>query len=169
MYTNEPTTTLEKTGVSTNPDLIDDIAKFHEKFSIPQRAESTPIDPDLMRFRLKFLAEELKEANIAAAESNLPDFLDALVDLVYVAIGTAHVFNLDFATAWASVQEANMKKVNRSEENPGKRGHSSDIVKPAGWVAPNHEALFTKDDLSWAPLKDEPEKGMVDLPSFMAA
>lgn len=151
-----------------NADLVADIAKFHAKFNIPQRAEGQPIDPDLMRFRIKFLAEELKEANIAAAESNLPDFLDALVDLVYVAIGTAHVFNLDFQHAWRNVQEANMKKVNRSEENPGKRGHSSDIVKPAGWVAPTHEELFTHEDLRLDPLTIDPEEGLVDLPTFMA-
>lgn len=164
MYTNY-NDGLNQNG---NADLVADIAKFHAKFNIPQRAEGQPIDPDLMRFRLKFLAEELKEANIAAAKSDLPDFLDALVDLVYVAIGTAHVFNLDFQHAWRNVQDANMKKVNASDENPGKRGHSSDIVKPVDWKAPDHTDLFTIEDRQLDPLTTDPDEGLVDLRAFMA-
>lgn len=150
-----------------NANLVADIEAFHKKFNIPQRKEGEPLDPALLQFRLKFLAEELKEAVVAGAESNLPDFLDALVDLVYVAIGTAHVFNLDFQHAWRNVQEANMKKVNRSEENPGKRGHSSDIVKPPGWVAPTHDELFTHEDVRLQPLTTEPHAWLDGIANFI--
>jgi predicted HAD superfamily Cof-like phosphohydrolase len=140
-------------NLSQNADLVDDIANFHEKFNIPQRTEGQKPEADLMNFRLKFLAEELREAQAAAATTDLPELLDALVDLVYVAIGTAYVLNMDFNGAWKKVQAANMAKILSSAENPSKRGYANDIVKPAGWVAPDHKDLFIEEDLS---LKTEP-------------
>lgn len=158
---------MYQSNPAENPDLIQDIKNFHEKFDLAPRAVNAPLDKDLMKFRIRFLAEELKEINKAAAEGNLPDLLDGIVDLVYVAIGTAYTQNMNFAEAWQRVQAANMAKEKVSSENPGKRGHSSDIVKPKGWTAPCHKDLFSEYDLTQARLSEDPE--LVDLPAYMAA
>lgn len=158
MYTANP---------AENPDLIQDVHNFHTKFDLTPRTINAPLDKTLMEFRIKFLAEELKEINAAAARGDLPEFLDGLVDLVYVAIGTAYTMNLNFGKAWEAVQRANMAKVKASAENPSKRGHASDIVKPAGWTAPRHDTLFTAYDLTQEPLSDD--DGLVDLPAYITA
>ena len=150
-----------------NPDLVDDIEQFHTKFDLKGRLINSPIDPELLKFRVRFLAEELKEINNASAEGDLEEVLDGLVDLVYVAIGTAYMLNLNFAEAWKTVHKANMSKVKVSNENPGKRGHSTDIVKPPGWVKPDHAHLFTPIDWSHPPLTDKTE--IVDLSSYFKA
>lgn len=161
MYISTPSrlpTSLE------NPDLIHDVEKFHTKFNLMPRDLGAPIDKELTQFRIKFLAEELKEANEAAARADLPGLLDALVDLVYVAIGTAYTLNLNFGDAWKNVQAANMAKIKASADNPSKRGYSGDIVKPAGWRAPDHDSLFIGPDLGHDPLTTD--KGLVDLPDY---
>lgn len=157
---------------SENPDLIEDVEQFHDKFKLEKRLLNTPVDPDLMKVRIRFLAEELKEVNKAAAEGDLEEVLDGLVDLVYVAVGTAFLFNLDFPNAWKNVQEANMAKVQASADNPGKRGYARDIVKPPGWKKPDHAQLFTPTDWQHPPLMTLPDpghEGLVDLPTYFKA
>lgn len=149
---------------SYDQNLIEDVAKFHEKFKVPQRKQGDPLDAALLRFRLRFLAEELYESNQAAARSDLPELLDGLVDLVVVAIGTAYVLNLDFAGAWERVRAANLAKVLATSAADSKRGYAGDIVKPEGWKAPNHNNLFHPDDLRLAPLTTE--KGLVNLSAY---
>jgi predicted HAD superfamily Cof-like phosphohydrolase len=63
--------------------------------------------------------------------------LDALVDLVYVALGTAVIQGFDFEEAWRRVHAANMLKTKYSKTNPGKRNSRYDVVKPVGWVRPD--------------------------------
>lgn len=63
---------------------------------------------------------------------------DALIDLVYVAKGTAVMMGLPWDMLWDDVQRANMSK----EAGVGKRGHLVDCIKPPGWVPPQtHEIL----------------------------
>lgn len=120
------------------------VAEFHAKFGVP--VNDTPGFPskEVLKFRLDTLAEELEEINNAAKRGDLEDFLDGLVDLVYFAMGTAHVCALPFNDAFREVHEANMRKVNASAENPGKRGFGGDIVKPEDWVGPNMKKIIAK-------------------------
>lgn len=167
MFTNKPCSCFNDPDI--NPDLIMDVTAFHEKFNRPSRSLDNDIEADLMKFRIRFLAEELKEINAASARGDLVEILDGLVDLVYVAIGTAHQLNMNFAEAWRRVQEANMAKVPVSAENPGKRGHATDIVKPEGWTPPCHKDLFTKDDLEHTPLNLNGRNALVDLSAYFAS
>ena len=57
---------------------------------------------------------------------------DALVDLVYFAIGTAIMLGLPFEELWNDAHRANMTKVRGATH----RGHPNDVTKPEGWVPP---------------------------------
>ena len=48
----------------------------------------------------------------------------------------------NFAKAWDRVQAANMAKVRASSAEQSKHGSAQDIIKPAGWTAPDHRDLF---------------------------
>jgi predicted HAD superfamily Cof-like phosphohydrolase len=73
--------------------------------------------------------EELSEFIQA---DNLVDKADALVDLIYVALGTAYGLGLPFNPIWEAVHEANMQKVSGQT----KRGNKVDAMKPPGWTGP---------------------------------
>lgn len=136
------------------PDLMGDIRAFHEKFSLIYDGFPRQLPSDLLDFRVKFMREELTEytddSNALAAHlltdrtdtANtaflLEKQLDALVDLVYVALGTAYLQGFDFNEAWRRVHEANMKKVRALREADSKRGSTYDVVKPPGWEPPSH-------------------------------
>lgn len=80
--------------------------------------------------RGRFMQEELKEFLDAAT---LEDQADALVDLVYVAKGTAVMMGLPWPQLWDDVQRANMAKMRGVTH----RGNKVDVMKPPGWVPPD--------------------------------
>ena len=71
-------------------------------------------------------------------DQDLPVQADSLVDLVYVAKGTAVMCGLPWRELFCEVQRANMEKV------PGmtKRGNLMDVTKPVGWRPPDIEAIL---------------------------
>ena len=126
-------------------DLINDIDRFHKKFGFEKTDKpDIPDDPELVNFRTSFLLEELAEYSQAITKKDTAGALDALVDIVYIALGTAWLFNLPFEKAWKEVQTANMKKV-RAKSKSKKRGTAFDVIKPKGWKAPNIDQIVEEE------------------------
>lgn len=153
------------------PDLVADVLEFHQKFGLAYDGPPRALPDDVREFRVRFLNEERQEyagavkdlrnlqtlVEMAASEAGqrltvelLAQQLDALVDLVYVALGNAvmqgfitgrgaaEIFNV----AWRRVHAANMAKERaRPDGSDSKRGNASDVVKPPGWRAPDHSDL----------------------------
>ena len=123
-------------------DLFGDVKAFQDKFDLPTYPGTPPGIPeeDVLTFRTRFMVEELQEFRDACARSDLCGAADALADLVYVALGTAHLMGLPFNEIWREVQRANMTKVRaESKDDPrSKRGHWYDVVKPEGFAPPDH-------------------------------
>lgn len=118
-------------------DWVADIAAMHGHYG----ARDAVKDFDdgklsaLVKFRTDFLKEELREAEEAESAE---DFVDAMIDLCVVAIGTLDLFGVDSYTAWDRVHEANMQKeVGIKPTRPNPLG-LPDLVKPEGWKAPTH-------------------------------
>lgn len=123
-----------------------DVGDFHHKFGLPafpSLTEPKPLDPELLRFRIRFLEEELEEFKQASEQGDPVEQFDALLDLVYVAMGTAHLLGFPWQEGWDEVQRSNMAKVRAaSDGTDSKRGSSYDVVKPAGWTPPNLRAIL---------------------------
>ncbi|OXE37528.1 MAG: hypothetical protein CGW95_01030 [Phenylobacterium zucineum] len=136
-------------------DFVGDIEEFHSKFGLFYDGKPRMLPTELADFRQKFLQEEKNEyvlhteaCTIAVHERDeaevthqLAQMLDGLVDLVYVAVGTAHLHGFDFREAWRRVHAANMAKVRAQRAEDSKRGTTYDVVKPDGWLPPRHEDL----------------------------
>lgn len=138
-------------------DLVEDIRDFHVKFGLDYNGLPRHLPEELLDFRIKFLEEELVEYKLASADLStelglpspnmrvvaelLESQLDALIDLVYVALGTAHLAGFDFTEGWRRVHAANMAKVRATDPSQSKRGSSLDVVKPKGWQPPDHGDL----------------------------
>lgn len=136
---------------------FDDVGDFHRKFGLHNTTHSGdgvvwPADAQLMEFRLKFLHEELVELEEAWMRDDLPQMFDALIDLVYVAMGTAHLLGLPWAAGWNEVQRANMMKVRaEADGSNSKRGSGFDVVKPPGWTPPDLEPLLRRYGYGYKP------------------
>lgn len=138
-----------------NWDPVRDIEEFHIKYEQAYEGLPRALPSDTQEFRFKFLREELKEYryHILSMDQDgvnkqaLADALDGLVDLVYVALGTAHLHGFDFREAWNRVHAANMSKVLAKSADESTRGYALDVVKPPGFKPPNHLDLMDKPQL----------------------
>ncbi len=143
------------------PDMMGDIEKFHQKFGLEYSGKPRMLEPELYSFRDQFMGEEHKEwrdeqpdlIEALTSDDGKPDHrritmglhqqLDALVDLCYVALGTAYLQfgRRIFNDAWHRVQAANMAKIRCEREGDSKRGSTFDVIKPEGWLPPDHHDL----------------------------
>ncbi len=130
----------------------DDVRAFHDKFGLLHGQQPRQLTPEKLKERLEFLWEEFYEfmggcgvciwvcemtgkLEIKFEPRGKPDIAeqaDALIDLVYVAMGTAVMMGLPWQELWDDVQRANMAKV----RGVSHRGHPVDCVKPEGWIGP---------------------------------
>lgn len=121
---------------------FDDVGDFHEKFGLDnvthRGAGTRRLDESLLWFRTRFLNEELREFTEAIVADDPAAMFDALLDLTYVAMGTAHLLGFPWQEGWDEVQRANMTKTRAAADgSDSKRGSSFDVVKPLGWTPPN--------------------------------
>lgn len=126
---------------STN---FSDVFDFHAKFGLPCGDRPAPLADDVARFRVGFMQEELDEYKRAVEAGDLAKQCDALVDLVYVAMGTAVMQGFPWQEVWREVHAANMRKERASDaaDSRSTRGHALDVVKPNGWTPPNVAAVL---------------------------
>lgn len=145
-----------------------DMIEFHEKFGLEYSGKPRALPKEINDFRTGFMKEELREyikaSHILHLElgneqpdpgvllEQLEDQLDAMVDLVYVVIGTAylHGYGPRWQEAWDRVHAANMRKVRAERVEDSKRGSTFDVVKPLGWEKPNHKDIV-EDHIHWTP------------------
>lgn len=119
-----------------------DVQQFHDKFQVPLAAKPQLLDDETYNFRLAFMREELNEFVNAHYQNDLATALDSLIDLVYVAYGTAQMMGVPtsmWQEMWNAVQKANMSKVRATSADQSKRGTALDVVKPQNWQGPSAE------------------------------
>lgn len=148
-------------------DPVSDVEDFHKRFGINYDGPPRALPEPMAKFRQRFMDEELREYvihtdsaqfeldlqtpnaayrtiafNPKHVTNDLAGMLDALADLVYVALGTAHLQGFNFREAWRRVHEANMAKTlpEGAPSNPEERMKMK-IVKPPGWTPPDHSDL----------------------------
>lgn len=125
-----------------------DVGDFHRKFDLPTSdIESVPIDVNdeyfrLLEFRTRFMQEELDEFVVASRSTDHPGMFDALIDLVYVAMGTAHLFGYPWQEGWDEVQRANMTKLRATTAEQSMRGSTWDVIKGPGWTSPDIDGVL---------------------------
>jgi hypothetical protein len=110
-----------------------DVIDFHERFGVLV-GRYPGIRGESLRGRL--IAEEIRELADAIDANDLPLAVDAIVDSIYVLLGTAVTFGVDLEPIWQAVQAANMAKVGGGIREDGK------VLKPDGWIEPDIAGLL---------------------------
>lgn len=146
------TYTPEENNLTASKFVVD-LDEMHSKFGVHDVINTLDQQKlqKFLQFRLDFLQEELDEAkatltltdeewaNKSKDESKAAAVVDAMIDLVVVAIGTLDAFAVDTDVAWHRVHEKNMQKQpGIKKERPNPLGFP-DLIKPEGWTPPRHE------------------------------
>ena len=121
-------------SMTMRQNLFEMVEQFHKYFGLEVIGKNLPVD--VANYRVGFLQEELDEIKKGYQDGNNEEVLDGLVDLVYVALGTAYFHGFDFNEAFRRVHVANLNKQRASDSTESKRGSSLDLVKPEGWEKP---------------------------------
>ena len=118
--------------MKNKPNPIIDIESMmtHYKF------KPEDLTPNRLAFRFDLLQEEVTELATARAANDAPEMVDALIDIVVIALGTLHLSGVDVAQAWSVVYQANMSKLKGTK--PGRPSDGWDLYKPLNWKSPDH-------------------------------
>lgn len=136
------------------------VRDFHIQGHHPAPELPTILTSDRVIPRANWMREEIDE--FEAAES-LVDQADAIIDLIYFALGSLVEMGVDSETLFDIVHRANMRKLaNRATVRADGK-----IQKPADWVSPESEIaasivksnsgiplIAAKDDASWIAIRE---------------
>lgn len=124
------------------PQGLNDVAAFHDTFSMPILTEPTIPDAGRCELRVSLIQEELNELKDAIADNDMVEIADALADLQYVLSGAILEFGLapKFKSIFDEVQRSNMSKTcktldeaHRTQEHYRKtKGVESEVVEKNG-------------------------------------
>lgn len=118
-----------------------DVKEFHRKFLLVIGDDGPRmISRDILEDRVDFLQEEMHEFGEAVIDGNLADIADALIDIVYVAKGTAIMMGLPWEDLWQDVQRANMAKV--QDHSKCDDPHKAGMIKPENWIPPDGDGIL---------------------------
>ena len=122
--------------MSTN--MVSDIQKMYDKYGFNTYNFSEEKLNSFLDFRVNFIEEELSELKSAIEQRDKSEVVDAIIDIIVVAIGTLHLFDVDIHKAWDEVLKTNlMKKVGEKDTRKNNFGFP-DLIKPEGWISPTH-------------------------------
>jgi predicted HAD superfamily Cof-like phosphohydrolase len=134
------TRALEIHGALVESNVALDMETMHSYYEVYDALQTLdkPKLLEFLKFRFRFLQEELDEGQHAIEQGNAEEVVDSLIDLVVVAVGTLDLFGIDFNHAWYEVWRANMNKevgIKEGRENPF---GLPDLVKDSNWIPPSH-------------------------------
>ena len=109
-----------------------DVREFHDKFGHPVASEPKMIDKKRALSRAKWRNEEVAEFLIA---DNIYEQADAMIDLMYFALGTMVEMGLEADELFSTVQQANMAKL-WPDGKPHYNPKDGKVIKPEGWEDP---------------------------------
>jgi len=118
-----------------------DIREFTTKFEF----DKEPFDLKKLMFRMELLEEEFDETVQATISGDAEEWVDGHIDLIVIAVGNLLLAGVDPDHAWEQVQRANMSKVRGIKKGREQSG-GFDVIKPEGWVGPDHSNNHGKLD-----------------------
>ncbi len=119
-----------------------DIVQMQEKFGFLVNNHPHQLEKNVIQPRADFIQEELNELNDAITRNDFPGMIDALVDIVVVAKGTAAMMGIRWGSHWHEVMQSNMAK--EIGHNPKRPEMGEDLIKPPGWTPPNHRRVMNE-------------------------
>tara|TARA_R100000951_G_scaffold106031_1_gene100225 strand:+ start:5515 stop:5889 length:375 start_codon:yes stop_codon:yes gene_type:complete len=124
--------------------MIKDVDAFLAKFSLKYDGLPRSLENATRDERIRHMLEEIAEYKEA---KSVADEFDALIDLIYLAIGTARMQGLDLEVGWDRVHQANMRKVKKeiTDDYGNISEYKSGITKPEGWEKPDLTDLTNGD------------------------
>lgn len=121
--------------------IFQDVYAFHKKMGIePQKERGLGykgLSKKELTFRMTLLKEEYTEYITACSEGDCIGQLDALLDIIYICVGSIYKAGWDGEEGWRRIHNSNMAKEpsTKATKRSGDTGEV-DVVKPKQWKPP---------------------------------
>lgn len=109
-----------------------DVKRFHKLFNHPHSVYPVLLDQERISIRSKWMCEEIEE--LIDADS-IYEQADAIIDLIYFALGTLVEMGVRPKSLFDIVQDANMNKM-WSDGIP-RYDKDGKVIKPSSWKDPH--------------------------------
>lgn len=106
-----------------------------DKFMTACEQTISGMNDDQFRLYSKLITEEYDELQVAIANKDQTETLDALIDIIVVTIGAINSMGADGEGAWREVMATNFAKIDR-QLGKVRRREDGKILKPLGWEPP---------------------------------
>jgi predicted HAD superfamily Cof-like phosphohydrolase len=110
------------------------VINFNKSFGIPVfkclQKNITKEDPDLIKYRLSLINEEVEELKDAVDNNDFKEIVDALGDILYVVYGMGTSIGVNLDDAFKIIHESNMSKLCNSED---------EAIKTVEWYKNNEK------------------------------
>ena len=106
-----------------------------DKFMTACEQTISGMNDDQFRLYARLITEEYDELQVAIANKDAVETLDALVDILVVTIGAINSMGADAEGAWREVMASNLAKIDR-QLGKVRRREDGKILKPVGWEPP---------------------------------
>jgi predicted HAD superfamily Cof-like phosphohydrolase len=114
-----------------------------EKFMLACDQTVGELNEDQYKLYLDLMEEEWKELQVALANKDRVEQLDALLDFIVVTTGAIHSAGFDGEGGWKEVMRTNFAKIDKETGKVRKR-EDGKVLKPLGWTPPNLEPYMSK-------------------------
>jgi predicted HAD superfamily Cof-like phosphohydrolase len=118
------------------------VHEFHKVFNLPISDTPKELERERIELRAKWMKEEIAELLEAG---DVVDQVDAVIDIIYFAIGVFVEMGIDGSKAFELVHHANMKKL--AQDGKPIYNEEGKVIKPDGWVSPKEVIHQWLDDL----------------------
>ncbi len=110
------------------------VREFHGKFGHPVSEKPVMLNEDRVEKRYDWMLEEINEFK---ESDNIYDQADAMIDLIYFAVGTMVEMGVKPQNVFDIVHNANMRKL-WPDGKPHYNGQGK-TIKPEGWEDPYND------------------------------
>ena len=114
---------------------FNDVKRFHKAFNHPISNKPVLLSSERAAVRYKWMLEEITEFMAATNNSDIVEQADAMIDLIYFALGTLVEMGINPDPLFRIVQEANMSKL--WEDGKPHYNDSGKVIKPKNWQDPH--------------------------------
>ena len=118
----------------------EEVKLFHEKFNHPVSEHPRKMEYDRAKKRYNWMKEEIDEFLEAVEEGDLVEQADAMIDVMYFALGTLVEMGIKPDKLFEIVQRANMNKL--WEDGKPHYNAEGKTIKPVTWKDPHDELKY---------------------------
>lgn len=131
-------------GIDKKGNSMSNVFNDQHKFMKACGQSVDKFDRNQFELYRNLIKEEAEELEVACRDDDRVEMLDALLDIIVVAVGALHSLGVDAEGGWKEVMRSNFDKVDPTTGRVRKR-EDGKVLKPVGWEPPRLQPFVREE------------------------